>query len=575
MGTWIRAQQGAAIALALGAQTARAEDAAPAPSSASAAAPEPVEVVVTGTRTPESSQRATVHTQVISRAEAERRGATNVGEALSQQLGVQVNPSSYGNLGRPSAIQIQGFDRDRVLVLEDGERVIGDIGGAIDLSTLPLTDVSRIELVTGPTSSLYGTAAIGGVVNVITAPPARFGPSGRVRLEGRSRWGLLAQGNGSYRDDRFWVTGDASIQREDGLALNPRLPDLWLPDRTQTLLGLRAGAPLGSRAELRLRARWLRDAQDGLETEVLPGGSYLVDTPGLTERFGVNASEVIDLGDGSSVRLAVSRQWSSRDSTRDRRNSPEEDVRRQRGTMQSMEGTATIADGPRTWVVGARAEVEFLRQNLSDDIILPSGIETAEVEEVAPTRLGNGALYAQLAWKFGEALTVLPGVRGEMHLRYGGVVAPRLAIAYRPSPALGFRLSGGRGFRAPSGKELGFSFDHAAFGYQVLGNTELRPETSWGVNGDVSLQVDRDIAIRVGAFANRVDSLIDIDVSEPVFVTPAGVEIYEYKNFGEAVTTGVDVQAKVKAGEFLGVEVGYAYLWTRDLTNERPLPSRP
>ncbi|HSO00089.1 MAG TPA: hypothetical protein VLS89_17470, partial [Candidatus Nanopelagicales bacterium] len=46
-------------------------------------------------------------------------------------------------------------------------------------------------------------------------------------------------------------------------------------------------------------------------------------------------------------------------------------------------------------------------------------------------------------------------------------------------------------------------------------------------------------------------------------------------NFGEAVTTGVDVQAKVKAGEFLGVEVGYAYLWTRDLTNERPLPSRP
>src|SRR5689334_25387163 len=157
----------------------------------------PVEVVVTGTRTPESTQRATVRTDVVTRAEAERRGATNVGEALQGTLGVQVNPSAYGFLGNPSAIQIQGFDLDRVLVLEDGERVIGGVGGAIDLSSIPLTDVSRIEVVTGPTSSLYGTSAIGGVVNVLTAPPEVEGFSARARIEGRSRLGLLLQGSGA------------------------------------------------------------------------------------------------------------------------------------------------------------------------------------------------------------------------------------------------------------------------------------------------------------------------------------------------------------------------------------------
>lgn len=69
-------------------------------------------VVVTGTRTPESGARAAVRTDVVTRSEAERRGATNVGEALRGQLGVQVNPSAHGQLGGPSAIQIQGFDRN-------------------------------------------------------------------------------------------------------------------------------------------------------------------------------------------------------------------------------------------------------------------------------------------------------------------------------------------------------------------------------------------------------------------------------------------------------------------------------
>ncbi|WP_242516344.1 TonB-dependent receptor plug domain-containing protein [Sorangium cellulosum] len=191
----------------------------PAPTPTSPPPAQPLEVVVTGTRTPESSQRATVRTRVISREEAERRGATNVGEALDGELGVQVNPSAYGALGNPSAIQIQGFDLDRVLVLEDGERVIGDAGGAIDLSSLPLGDVSRIELVTGPTSSLYGTSAIGGIVNVLTAPPAHPGFSGRGRLEVRSRAGLLVQASGAYRGDRAWASADASFQREDSLSL--------------------------------------------------------------------------------------------------------------------------------------------------------------------------------------------------------------------------------------------------------------------------------------------------------------------------------------------------------------------
>ncbi|XXX82587.1 TonB-dependent receptor [Sorangium sp. So ce134] len=537
----------------------------------SPAAP-PLEVVVTGTRTPESSQRATVRTRVITREEAERRGATNVGEALDGELGVQVNPSAYGSLGNPSAIQIQGFDLERVIVLEDGERVIGDSGGAIDLSSLPLSDVSRIELVTGPTSSLYGASAIGGVVNVLSAPPAHPGFSGRGRLEGRSRAGLLFQGSGAYRGDSAWARVDASLQRQDSLTLIEDSAATALPERSQHLLGLRAGAALGRGIDVRLRARWIRDEQDGIEQAPrLPGlPVYLFDLPEVTDRITLHLTETLDLGGGSNLRLAAGRQWAFRTSERNQRGSPVSDLRERAGIQQSYEAIATIAHGQLTWVAGARAEVESLTQDLTRTEVSTSGISTRPIKELPDTVGSNVALYGQLAWKLGDRLTVMPGVRGEYWTRFGGVVAPRLAVAYRPAPSLTLRVSGGRGFRAPNATELGFSLDHSSLGYTLQGNPDLGPETSWGVNGDVTWIPREGLTLRAGAFSNWVDGLIDYDPT-PVS-TSGGVETYTYTNVAKARTAGAELSATFQAASWLRAEAGYAYLWTRDDSGDPPKP---
>ncbi|AUX43693.1 TonB-dependent receptor [Sorangium cellulosum] len=549
------------------------------PSPPSPPAAPPLEVVVTGTRTPESTQRATVRTRVVTREEAERRGATNVGEALDGELGVQVNPSAYGSLGNPSAIQIQGFDLQRVLVLEDGERVIGDAGGAIDLSSLPLGDVSRIELVTGPTSSLYGTSAIGGVVNVLSAPPAHPGGSAHVRLEGRSRAGILLQGSGAYRGESAWASAHASFQRGDAVALDPDDPTTALPERSQRLIGLRAGASLGRGVELRLRGRWIHDAQDGIETRSFPATAtgaprrFIYDLPEVTDRFTLHLVETIDLGQGSSLRFAAGRQWALRTSDRRPRGSPERDLRDRSGVLQSFETITTLAEGQRTWVAGARFEIETLEQRHKTTSV--SQIDTAQGDaaEVPWTKLGTASLYGQLAWKLGDALTFMPGVRGELHLAHGGAVAPRLALAYRPAPTLTLRASGGQGFRAPSAKEIGFSFDHAYLGYVVVGNPSLVPETSWGVNADATLSPDDRITLRAGGFVNWVKDLIDISL-DPIRSSD-GVDTYEYVNIGRARTAGVEASATFRPAPWLRAEVGYAYLWTRDDTNDQPLSSKP
>ncbi len=535
---------------------------------------DPGDVVVTGTRTPEASQRATVKTDVVTRAEAERRGATTVAEALASQPGVQVNPGAYGYLGGISPIQIQGFDLGRVLILEDGEPVIGDIGGAIDLSTIPIGDVQRIEIVTGPTSALYGSNAIGGVINIITARPRDEGWSGRGRAEARSRRGALLQAATALRRDRRWVAVDAGLTRQDGVVAREGLPDLSVPDSARSLVGVRAGTSLTDDADVQVRARWLRQNQEGLRSQEYPGlGRYVISEPSTTDRVALHLQELVRFGRGSSLRLSLGRQWSRRVSSSAPEGSPVGQEQHKSQGLQSLEATMTLADGPRTWVAGARFQARDFSQHLVRRESVGGELVTRDEEQIAPATRAIAALYGQLQWRVGERLTVLPGVRGEAHGRQGSVVAPRLAAALRPSERWTLRASAGRGFRAPSAEELGFNFDHSMYGYKVAGNPDLAPERSWGVNGDVTWRPDGRTTLRGGGFMNWVEDLIDVDLGAGA--ASGAVITYTYRNFERVRTVGAQLGATFRVADGFRAEVTYDHLWTRDDSAGLPLPGRP
>lgn len=526
------------------------------------------EVVVTGTRTPESSQRATVRTEFVTREEAERRGATNVAEALQGEPTLQVNPESYGYLGRPSGAQMQGLDAERILVLEDGERVIGDQGGVVDLAELPLVDVERIEYVTGPTSSLYGTNALGGVINIVGARPQTLGPSLRYRAEGRFSGQALGSLSGAYRHDDEWIALDASLHRRPGIELEEGRPALLAPAWRSTVLGLRAGAKPRSDLELRLKARWVRDHSAGVSLRTAPGlGTYVTDLPQTTDRFALRAQETLALGGGKRLDFSLSRNWFLDEYRRDLRGSPLDERRERRLSSQGLEAVLTVPEGSRTWVLGVRSDAENFTQRLERVL---SDLSTERITEIEPTLLASGALYGQLGWKATERLTVMPGVRAELHDRYGEVLAPRLALAYQLAEWLGARAALGRGFRAPTAKEFGFLFDHSSLGYRVIGNRALEPETSWGVTADVTAR-SRRLRARVGGFANQIRGLIDLAPQQAML----GVTDYAYVNVEKAHTAGADASLRLTALEELSFEGGYAFVWTRDEAASQPLPNRP
>ena len=198
-------------------------------------------VVITGTRTPERAQRSAVRTDVLGRDEAIRRGALTVGDALATQPGLNVTRD--GSLGGAASLQMQGFDRERVLLLEDGERVVGDgfeggdveAGAPVDLGLALAAAPDQVRLETDervaaadrPALDRFQQEAVGAAVGQLEhrrnrrlqvgdqRRPDDLRPSGGIGGGPQS----LLQGRNSIAGTLAIKTRDPSWQPEGGVRL--------------------------------------------------------------------------------------------------------------------------------------------------------------------------------------------------------------------------------------------------------------------------------------------------------------------------------------------------------------------
>ena len=123
-------------------------------------------IVVTGTRTEHASWDTAIPTDSIAIEDARKRGKQTLADVLAEQPGVEILPALRG-----STIRLQGFDSKYVLILIDGQRVTGRVGETFDLESISVDQIERVEIIRGAASSLYGSDAIAGVVNVILRRP--------------------------------------------------------------------------------------------------------------------------------------------------------------------------------------------------------------------------------------------------------------------------------------------------------------------------------------------------------------------------------------------------------------------
>ncbi len=485
------------------------------------------EVVVTASIRARRRSEIALPVESIEAAEIAGAGAASADRLLEELPGVQLtaNPTTGSNL------LIRGIGGARVLVLLDGQPATGALIENRDLSRMSLTGTERVEIVKGPLSSLYGSDALGGVVNVITRPPATgFRLDARALSGGAGRREAEAMASGGGRL-RYRVTG--GWRQED------QVPGLVSggQDAFARVWDLRSRLHLAATENLEMRGglTYLRERQ---RWPVGGGFSGFNDNRGLS-------------GWLETRRRADRGEWSANVFAQDYEH-----------LYRSARGDSPIAGGRNKaqWERLIMGTARYSGRVGRHDFDL--GIEGAKRAIRSPDKLVEDradddklALFLQDAWRLG-ATVVSGGARLTRNSRWGSNLAPSIGLTRSVSDNLRLRAAVAQGFRAPSFKELGWNYANLAAGYMLQGYPDLLPERSWSLSGGMEWWPSMRLSVEAEVYSNRINNLIEAGL---VGNAPSGLLIYSPRNVADAVTQGFELgmRALWENGAF---SAGYAYL---------------
>lgn len=526
------------------------------------------QVVVTATRAERKLGNLTVPTSIIPQKVIRQSGSLRLNDILGEQTGLFITQS----FGR--GVQMQGLSPDYTLILLNGEPLIGRTGGVLDLSRIAVGNIRKIEIVKGPSSSLYGSEALGGVINIITDQA-----SGR-KLQADLRYGRFqtidASLNGSIREGKWTAGGFFNYNGSQGYSLKPnsltRTVEPFWRITGQGNLAYQFDESSRFNVDVRYAQEQIRNsiAVENLGTVVVSSGKEtnndLNILPSFTKRFNEKLR--------TSFRGYLS-QFSSRQEL-DVKGLVQgyDDQFRQDFYRIENQTDITLSEKWQTNIGGGFIQ-EYVSSNRYDSL---------------STRRSNqvGYLFLQQEWRPLDQLTLLAGVRYDDNQAYASVWSPKLSMRYQLNPQWAFTASVGRGFKAPDFRQLYLNFTNVAAGsYSVFGAlvardeiqvlqqagqidqltpaydklADLQPETSTGYNAGVQYQHKTNGLIKLNLFRNDISNLILTDIV--AFKTNGG-QIFSYLNISEAFTQGVELEGSWKLFKRWEVSAGYQFLSTAD-----------
>ncbi|MCC6316435.1 MAG: TonB-dependent receptor [Gemmatimonadaceae bacterium] len=491
-------------------------------------------IIVTASRREQRLAESAVETALIDRTALRRSGAADLGAVLAEQSGLNVD----GGIPAGAGVQMRGFDSRRVLILLDGQPLVGRVAGNFDLSRLPVSLVERVEVVKGPQSTLYGSDALGGVVNIITRRAEAVGWSAGLSS------GAGTQGRLEGAGDLRWRRGDVGLSVDGGARTIDLVPGLT-----------------GENGTYARRVNGMTSLVWDVTSSTRLTGSML--GIGESQRYRT----------GQLYRFADNQQWAGRVMG---------ERTMARGRLSATLHGASFTHLSRASTTGApvsrdgeddRQELwqgEVLWNAALEGVAVDAGVQ-ARHERITADRVldrrrdvSSAEPFAQATWSRG-AFTLVPGARLTLSDQWGRFVAPRLAMMWRPRSEVAVRLSGGRGFRAPDFKELYLDFVNTAAGYAVTGNPDLRPERS----ASASLGAEwtgRRLWARATGWATTYRDFIE--TSEP---DAAGT--FVYRNLDRGSMQGIEFEAGVASGAWQ-LDGGVDVLRSRDRATGTPLLGR-
>lgn len=511
-------------------------------------------IIITANRSAESASRTGSAITVISREQIEAARAENVLEVLETVPGLAINQA--GGIGGATSVFMRGADSDQTQVLIDGVRV-NDPGGAageFDFSLFSLANVERIEVLRGPQSGLYGSDAIGGVINIITRK-GEGEPQATVEVEGGRYKTHAERAHVSGSQGGVSLSAGASNFRASGFSRMKGYSEDDATEKQSANLRLDADVTRNAGVSLSL-GRYHTDAD--IDTSPQRGeddsSSKTLSTAALTGRadlFDGAMRNTVTLFANGTDRTFFEDDWSSAAGAQARRDDYE-------GTRAGVEWQSDLTlREVDTLTVGARAERETGEQIFTID----GSPETVAFRGEERT----SAAFALYQFNPIEALTLTAASRIEDFGSAGIEDTHRLTAAYRiAETGTKLRASYGTGAKAPT------LLQRYSTG-NVTGNPDLAVETSKGFDiGVDQTLLDGKVTLSGTYFQNDIENLIEF-----VGTDPNNFLAGTYENLAAVETSGSELAATVSPVAWLSLNASYTYLEATDAATGHHLARRP
>lgn len=486
------------------------------------------QIVVTGTRTPKLLKDAPIVTRVISKKDIERTDATNIGDLLQTELpGIEFSYS----MNQQTSLNMSGFGGNSVLFLVDGERLAGETLDNVDYSRLNMDNVERIEIVKGAASSLYGSNAVGGVVNIISRnskEPWSVNLNGRYGAHNEQRYG----GSVGFDLGRFNSMTNVQYTAVDAIDLSRGTDNGEVGDYStvygNSTLNVKERLVVKATDDLKFTARAgyffrERDSSESIKDRYRSFSGGLKGDWAVGENDDLELSYSFDQYDKSDYLVPTDR-----------------DVRDYSNVQHTLRTlyNHTFADKHILTVGG-----DWLRDYLMSYQFENNGSRMQHTADA----------FAQFDWNPHRKFNLIAGVRFDYFSEAGlSHVSPKIGLMYKLDNC-SLRASYAGGFRAPTLKEMYMNFYMGNI-FMIYGNPDLKAESSH--NFSLSGEYMRGpYNLTVTGFYNLVDDRITTAWSQEL----AG---QVYTNMARLQVAGVD--ANVSARYSCGVSWRLSYAYTRE-----------
>ncbi len=539
-------------------------------------------VTVTATRTEAEIADVPAAIEVVDRQEIEEAAQNSVADALKYSAGVYM----YDDMMRTTP-SIRGFEGKHTLILKDGRRYAGPQGKFNDMARFTTESVERIEIVRGPQSTLYGSEAMGGVINIISRSPQE------TSFTTNGRYGAYSHGDDYYsasftatfadpsRNDwlgRMGLIFSAQTTQQDMLKVEA--DGTMLPDNDTVNLDTTLHIKLTDSLSSKIGGTYSEnDLGSQIEKSTgSPPTYYLTSSEDEYKSYDIHASLDFKQDAMSGMIRAYYSQYNNDYVARYL-----EDVG-SHSDGDILAGSSSVDEGVRETTT-LEAQFSNLFMDLAGDHLVTMGGEIRK-EEYESLRVSNDpcgtvnkedftgqlgcyegntyAMFLQDEWQPAESLLLVPGVRYDHYDQFGDEVSPKFGLTWKALDNLRVKVNYGHSFRAPGVGEL-YKDSYSKGGRDhIVGDPDLKPETGDGYDLGIEGEIGK-FSGRASYFMNQIDDLID---TEYMGVEPSGAYLYEFTNISEAEISGLELSASYAFTNDLLLDANYQYIHAVDTSGD-------